>query len=537
MKLRRISIENFRSLPSLEIDVGRHLVLIGPNEAGKTSILHALHMLLGLPHARLLASLAILDFSDPGQALVIQASFDSLDDRDRAHFPDEIHIDQDGTETLTIRLECLIDAADPEARSVRRYCVGSSSNKQIARSQLDHIGWTFAHADRSFSHELGTAATGTFTRLISRLELGTERDDLVSRVQELQDQIADTAGLAKLRSNLATQLATILPSGYASDDLSLRTVADAEQSPLAGLLLYLRNSSGTLSSIVEQSDGFRGAALLSLLALADFGAGMSAIDEPELHLHPSAQKAIGQALASSPRQHFIATHSGHVASAFAPSDIFAVSRHRTVRSYVSRGSPYDISMTWRWWTSDLVEALTCERLLFVEGASDRILLHSAAHAAGLSLASKGIHILPLDGGGSFRRAFEILGPTGYAVPTSGLCDLDAQSNWAQILNLAVADLEAHQYFTCDPDLEGEVVGGLGAARFLHLLGLSQVVSAAEVMAWCTRNSRDATNVNDLAAYWRKHKTMVAIALAHTMEPSDVASLGAINRLLKTCTDA
>lgn len=44
MRLTRIKIENYSRLASTEIEVREHLVLVGPNDVGKSSLLRCLDL-------------------------------------------------------------------------------------------------------------------------------------------------------------------------------------------------------------------------------------------------------------------------------------------------------------------------------------------------------------------------------------------------------------------------------------------------------------------------------------------------------------
>ena len=46
MRITKIQIQNFRSIRSLELDIGDTTVFIGPNNAGKSAILEAVRILL-----------------------------------------------------------------------------------------------------------------------------------------------------------------------------------------------------------------------------------------------------------------------------------------------------------------------------------------------------------------------------------------------------------------------------------------------------------------------------------------------------------
>ena len=46
MRITALHIENFRSIKSLDLDLGETTVFIGPNNAGKTAILDAIRIAL-----------------------------------------------------------------------------------------------------------------------------------------------------------------------------------------------------------------------------------------------------------------------------------------------------------------------------------------------------------------------------------------------------------------------------------------------------------------------------------------------------------
>lgn len=46
MRISRLSIQNFRSIKALDLDLNETTVLIGPNNSGKTAILDAIRIVL-----------------------------------------------------------------------------------------------------------------------------------------------------------------------------------------------------------------------------------------------------------------------------------------------------------------------------------------------------------------------------------------------------------------------------------------------------------------------------------------------------------
>jgi putative ATP-dependent endonuclease of OLD family len=64
MRVREVSWLNYRRLPDAQIVVNDHLVLVGPNDTGKSSVLRAIHLCIGMPHGQLLNAISARDFTD-----------------------------------------------------------------------------------------------------------------------------------------------------------------------------------------------------------------------------------------------------------------------------------------------------------------------------------------------------------------------------------------------------------------------------------------------------------------------------------------
>lgn len=108
MKIRRIAWSNYRQLTDGHLIVRDHLVLVGPNDSGKSSILWAVHLCLGVPATQLSSVIQVRDLMSPDDSLTLTVVLDAFSDDERAAFPDEIDVGP--PETLTVRLEARIDA-------------------------------------------------------------------------------------------------------------------------------------------------------------------------------------------------------------------------------------------------------------------------------------------------------------------------------------------------------------------------------------------------------------------------------------------
>ncbi|TFC30642.1 DUF2813 domain-containing protein [Cryobacterium sp. TMT2-18-3] len=86
MRLSSVKIKNFRAHVSTELSLSSFGCLIGENNAGKSSVLHALHFALkGSPPGKLDAS----DFYDPSKPLSVEVHFDEVTESDLARIADD----------------------------------------------------------------------------------------------------------------------------------------------------------------------------------------------------------------------------------------------------------------------------------------------------------------------------------------------------------------------------------------------------------------------------------------------------------------
>lgn len=63
---------------------------------------------------------------------------------------------------------------------------------------------------------------------------------------------------------------------------------------------------------------------IALYDLVSESANIVAIDEPEIHLHPTSQRSLARLLRSGRNQKIIATHSPDIAGAFPPESVVSV---------------------------------------------------------------------------------------------------------------------------------------------------------------------------------------------------------------------
>jgi putative ATP-dependent endonuclease of the OLD family len=275
MRISRIIIENWRSAKTVDFSPADLTVLVGANNAGKSNILSAVNFPIG-DRWPIPGNLLDSDFfmSDRNRRLRIQLNF--------ADAPYSC-LDFD-----TGRTQYTLQAYDNHGELVRR----GFDNDQRTR-----LGFAYVDASRSFERQFGSSRYSLFGQAIRILH-----DDLLraddGKVPALRGVLEKAHHLLKtplydgfelsLRQAFAAQLRT---SGY-DVQFEFRTLDETN--------LY-RNLYPTLIERGKpKAPGEVGSGVRNLLVLALFhafakafrGGAILGIEEPELFLHPHAQRSL-----------------------------------------------------------------------------------------------------------------------------------------------------------------------------------------------------------------------------------------------------
>lgn len=530
MRLTRLKVENHTRLLDTELEVRTHLVLVGPNDVGKSSLLRCLDLLLGASTAQLYSWVTADDLRNSTSPLVIEADLVGFDAADEALFPDEINVAADGSKSLTLRLEAAFDSN--ETLSIDRRAVGAGHNRQLSREQLVAIGWKLLRATAA-SRDLREDRQSALNEILAGVELGAEQATFDALATQLQTQLAGSAVLGNLRGDLATQLSRALPDPVSKDDLLLVPGAAVEGDVLNDVRLQVVKA-GTARNVSEQSDGMRALYALALYDLVSVGANMVGIDEPEVHLHPTSQRSLARLLQAGPNQKILATHSADIVGAFAPEHIVTVRAGGEVVQPSATFLSNEDRMVVHWWVRDKLEPLTARRVVAVEGVSDRVILERIGDLTNRNLDRLGISLVETDGAGDMGAIIKLFGHDGFRIPMSLLIDKDATAATAAKLGVDEIDLEQNSVFISDPDLEAEYVAALGAATVWTAIEKSTLFSTNE-RSNCTLTGPGGTrSADDVAAFCRRkstYKVRAAMIVAPLLDTTTAAKVGSINRLL------
>jgi hypothetical protein len=108
-------------------------------------------------------------------------------------------------------------------------------------------------------------------------------------------------------------------------------------------------------------------------------------------------------------------------------------------------------------------------VVIVEGVSDRAALEALARRRGRDLAAEGVSVLAIGGAHRIARVLEELGPHGTNARLAGLVDVGEARIYQQALQraglgarLTRSGMEELGFYTCDRDLEDELIRALGS---------------------------------------------------------------------------
>ena len=539
MRLTRVKVENHSRLQDLELEVRQHMVLIGPNDVGKSSLLRCLDLLLGASTGQLYNQITPEDLRESGQPFVVEADLCEFSNTEQALFPDEITVDPNGEkeQTLTIRLEASFD--DLETLSVTRTVPNKNTGRQLSREQLQAIGWTLLNANdraRSMSND----RRSLLDDVLANVELGDEQADFEDIIEEIGEKLQNSVALSELRGAMADQLSTALPERVAQDDLTFVPGAAADKNVLKGVRLEVNKK-----SISEQSDGKRAIYAIALYDLISNGANIVAIDEPEIHLHPSSQRSLARLLKNGRNQKIIATHSPDIVSAFDPDCIVSVKARGKVVQPAQGLLNNDQRLILTWWAKDKLEPLTARHIIFVEGISDRIVVERVAELTGRELDRLGVTIMEEGGCKNMKYVWSLFGADGFDIPTSILIDEDAISAVSKNFDIQEAEFGQNSIWVSRKDLEDEYAQALDRSTLVPELVSSKLFEDQKRRELDTRLKNGSLTNADVAEFCRlkpknrhpSHKVPAASIVSRLLDRKTASKIKSIMDLLNDIESA
>jgi putative ATP-dependent endonuclease of OLD family len=344
MFLRQVTVENFRGIEKVTVDLDETTILIGENNCGKTSFIDALRLSLDKVLARRGNPFDDYDHrllskeSQPGDAgrmavtlVFAEAKPDTWNEDVVQALADVTVLSDDDRRVVTLRVSCHFDTAAndfvPEWQFLDPNGVPLGTTKSQQPKNLYEIHKlcpmfylsALRDAEKEFrprsawwARLLRNPSMPPNVRAELELELAALNDRVLEaepRLQQIRATLSKAQSVVELSKTDAVGIEALPARVW---DILARAQVVVGGSSGANLPLH-RHGSGTQSlSVIFLFEAF-----LSVFLEGENGENSSpvlALEEPEAHLHPCAIRSLSAAITGFAGQKIIATHSGDLIS-------------------------------------------------------------------------------------------------------------------------------------------------------------------------------------------------------------------------------
>lgn len=358
MRVASLKIENFRGIRQGLVHFPKHPVLIGGNNAGKTTLIEALALLLG--RDRLVRDLTEHDFygsnPQPADRIRLMATItdfpDDDPDRNVEWFRDGRAVPKWLDESTWVvhplrtnqawKLCCQIAAQahfDSDSLTVEmvRYFhdhdnpidpFADGAPVGVPTKLIQQLGFYLVRASRTWD-KVFSWGSELFRRTVHAAAaqpsaaILAERDRLRAPALPIEED----AQISPLIQNVNAEIARCIPNGPA---LQLRVTATDSRSVMEAVSAHFLVEGGSSVPAARQGSGLlslQGLMLLLELGRTRAAAGegfLMALEEPELHLTPATQQQLVHRVQALSTQTFVTTHSPTIAAMADPTSVMVL---------------------------------------------------------------------------------------------------------------------------------------------------------------------------------------------------------------------
>jgi putative ATP-dependent endonuclease of the OLD family len=356
MLLHKLTIKDFRGVKTAEIFLKTHMVFLGSNNIGKSTIIDAIGLLLG--KEKVVRSLSDYDFfggsPKPSDRILVTGLLGGFPSNDPSKYPTWFNDNNGGTITwfnpqtkelaygdhkdgfflcTEIAFCARFDEDDLEFKSIRYFSDGEgdpfedeTSLKKVSSNHIKELGFFLLPSNRtweriiSFGSELFRKVI-KFQDAVPGKTVVKLRDDLRNTPEGIEKQEPLAAIVTRINNEL---------EGFIGKDetgLNFLPTAGDIDSVLHVLTPYLPGKQKTNLPLGRHGSGI--ISLQTLLLLMEFGRFRQqqkenfilAAEEPEIHLQPSLHRRLVNRIRGITQQSFVSTHSPEIASYYRPSEI------------------------------------------------------------------------------------------------------------------------------------------------------------------------------------------------------------------------
>lgn len=448
--IKKLIIENFRSIKNVEIKLGTLNAFIGPNNAGKSNIMQALNLVLGetYPSVRSFNEKDFYNYNK-SNTIKIEAKFDSQLTCNPNVYGFQLTFDGVNCEYLAIDNNGNIATYRPSGREIR-----------VTNEMKDEVALMYLGLDRQASQQFKATQWTLYGKLLRHIEKQIDNSKKESFKRGIENSYLSNIqpDLEPMEDILKTHI-----KEQTGLDLYLRLSILDPIETIKNLRPYLREAPSSQEFDAEDM----GAGTQSALAVAIARAYaeiikhplVMAIEEPELYLHPHGCRHFYKLLNSLSRNGVQIIYTTHERSFVDISNFQSIhlirkeSNETKVYSGIEKriSSEHEIKLSSKF-NEDMNEVFFADHVILVEGPADKIACRLALEKLGIELDKENVSITECGSNTAVKPISEVL--KFFKIPTYALIDEDPENdNTGRIISVLKSFLGDDYVFLQSPKLE------------------------------------------------------------------------------------
>lgn len=519
MRISNLHIENFRSIRELDMEIPQMCCLVGPNNAGKSNVLLAIQRVLGRDWV------SVKSFEeedvyghDPTLDVGIQVSFEPGISYKRFKGADPVEIStlsfeytryKVGEEKGNRRLEqkCFDKHGKPPMVLAKAPRKGEPYDFQplvnVPSEVRESIPLIYIGTNRTLKEQMPSARYSMLRQLFEDIDRDLHSPGQQVKVMQPDGIEVEVPRLQRFRELMQAAVQLLRTDSFQSLEKSIKAhalrqlgfdpIADADKldlffSPFEAMDFYksldLRISEGTFSiSATELGEGIQNALVIAILKTFEERQKEGAIlliEEPEMFLHPHMQRSLYKTIReiSETNQVIYTTHSPHFVSIPEYNEVVMIrkSSHGTIVK--CSDLPTDEKRK-----EKLIKELDPERnemffanrVLFVEGDTEKLALPEYSKTLGVDLDREGATIVEVGGKRSLPEFASIA--ISFGLPVGIVYDEDSsdfrdargeEAKFNKLLDSFARDDGSVKVWSFKKKYEDHLRGTLGEERYQKL---------------------------------------------------------------------
>ncbi|MCE7536434.1 ATP-dependent nuclease [Aliivibrio fischeri] len=418
MYLSSVTAENFRGFELTHVTLNKGLnLLVGENNAGKTSLIDAVRLVLDTNSAEWVR-IKYSDFRTGTTKLKISLKFCGLSALDGGAFAEYLTFEQgeggDVQTVLHITLTASINEILTNNSQGIRTEIRAGSNDDgplLDRDTRLYLSTTYLKPLRDAENELSAGRMSRLSQLLgSKSSIGGNEQDidrLITLIIQANQSIKADTSISTAQGSVEKLLEKITfkdtPFSPVIDMLGSKNIVDmsAAEKSSAFKAIVERLTLGLNDTGLSHGLGYSNllfmAAELMLLTQAGEGFPLLLIEEPEAHLHPQLQMKFIQYLVEEQAglQCILSTHSPNLASKVSLENIILMNKGQSfpLRRGATLLDDDDYPFLEKFLDVSKANMFFAKSVLLVEGDGENILLPTIAKLLGRSLEDYGVSIV------------------------------------------------------------------------------------------------------------------------------------------------